>query len=339
MALTQYAIWTVIIVGIVMTMITPKKTERIISQHWWIITLVVLVIIAICRPSKMADYSSYVRIVQEFDTARYEPATILINYIVHLSTIPVFLFFLIYAFFGIGLKLYAIKSISPLFFGGVIVYLSNFYVLHDLIQIRAAVASGCILIMIKHSVEREAKKFVIYYMLAVLFHYSALIGGIIWFLNSNNTRRWWYMFALFACYYIGRHLQNVAQSVIPFLAVIFSDNSAALQVGEDDTFLMQIKQICICAAFWLFSNRLKENPVSIISLKLYTIGICFGWLFSEFSTLAMRTADMLIISEIILIPSIIHICRNQLLSRLLVVLYVIYTFRGVIISPDYWNPI
>lgn len=339
MTFTQYALMVVMVVGIIFTIITPKKIETNISRRFWIVFLIVLVIIAVGRPLKMADYSSYVRIVKEFDVGRYEPATVLVNYFVHFSSSPVTWFFIIYAFLGIGLKLYAIKSISPLFYGGIIVYLSNFFVLHDLVQIRAAVASGCVLMMIKFSVERNLKKYLVFYLIAVMFHYSALIGGFIWFLRPNSTRRWWYIIALIACYYIGHHLQTIAQSVTPLLAVLFSDNSAALQVGEDDTFLLQIKQIYICAAFWFFVNKLKANPVSIIALKTYTIGICFGWMFSEFSNLAMRTADMLIISEILLIPSVIYIFRNRVLASIIVVLYVLYTFRGVIISPDYWNPV
>lgn len=82
--------------------------------------------------------------------------------------------FLLYAFLSIPAKLYAIKKLSPIIFLPLLIYISNIYILHDLTQIRAAVASGFFLISIYYlSLGKKIYAFG-FILVSFFFHYSSL---------------------------------------------------------------------------------------------------------------------------------------------------------------------
>ena len=55
------------------------------------------------------------------------------------------------------------------------VYISNIFVLHDMIQIRAAVASGMLLLAVFYKVRSQFIPFIVTTIIAFLFHYSAIL--------------------------------------------------------------------------------------------------------------------------------------------------------------------
>lgn len=65
--------------------------------------------------------------------------------------------FVIYAIIGVSLKTYAIKKLTPLFFLSLLIYISNYFILHEMIQIRAGVATAFILLSIVPLYDRSIK--------------------------------------------------------------------------------------------------------------------------------------------------------------------------------------
>ena len=74
-----------------------------------------------------------------------EPSFLLISYILGLFTDNVHMLFLLYAIFGVSLKMFAFRKMSEFYFVPLLCYISFYYVLHDLTQIRAGVVSGIFL--------------------------------------------------------------------------------------------------------------------------------------------------------------------------------------------------
>lgn len=94
--------------------------------------------------------------------------------------------FVLYAFLSIPAKLYAIKKLSSIIFLPLLIYISNIYILHDLTQIRAAVASGFFLISIYFlSLGKKTYAFG-FILVSCFFHYSSL--SLLPLLFISNTK-------------------------------------------------------------------------------------------------------------------------------------------------------
>lgn len=79
--------------------------------------------------------------------------------------------FVIFAILGVSLKLYAIKKISPFPVLSVLVYICFYFILHEMTQIRAGVATAIFLIAIPDIVNKNARGFFLKTALATSFYY------------------------------------------------------------------------------------------------------------------------------------------------------------------------
>jgi hypothetical protein len=96
--------------------------------------------------------------------------------------------FILYAFISVPSKLYAIRKISPHLFLPLLIYISNIYILHDLTQIRAAVASGFFLISIYYISKGNIKYAFVLILVAIFFHYSSLSLLPLLFLSNKKMK-------------------------------------------------------------------------------------------------------------------------------------------------------
>lgn len=95
-------------------------------------------------------------------------------------------FFLIFAIIGVSLKILAINRLSSMPFLSLWAYICLYFILHEMTQIRAGVASGIFLLAIQDIVNRNLKKFIIKVLFASLFHYSAIVMLPLYFLNLRK---------------------------------------------------------------------------------------------------------------------------------------------------------
>ena len=94
--------------------------------------------------------------------------------------------FLFYALVGVSLKMFALRRLSEFWFLPICVYISYFYIVHDLTQIRASVVSGLTLLAIPYICERKRKTALAILLAGCLFHYSAIALLPILFLSSAD---------------------------------------------------------------------------------------------------------------------------------------------------------
>ena len=97
----------------------------------------------------------------------------------------VHLVFLFYALISVPLKFYAIQRLSPWLFLPLVIYFGNYFLLHDYIQMRASVASGFFLLSIKPLSEGRRWNAALYFLIAMLFHYSFAALFVLLFLNNK----------------------------------------------------------------------------------------------------------------------------------------------------------
>ncbi len=271
-----------------------------------------LALIATFRPPTMADYENYLRMFEQgYSTSgRIEGGYIFINNLFRdISDNFLWLLFFM-ALISIALKLYSIKKMSPLIWASIAIYISHFFILHDMIQVRAAVASGCALFAIRYKVEGNLKAFIITVCLSFLIHYSTLLLILVWFINPTKYQRTFYIWMIPVAYavaitgnYISKFLLLVPIESVQFLMDMYTKGIFEESVNIFN--LRQLLECTICFILWFNCKRIApHNPYFIICLKVYTIGLSIIPLFADMSG-AFRMSELYNIVEILLIPCII----------------------------------
>lgn len=251
--------------------------------------------------------------------------------------------FILYAILGVSLKMISIKNLSCLWFYSVIVYVSNYFILHEMIQIRAGVASGFILLSIVSIYNRQFIKFFVLIGLATLFHYSSIMFVLLWFLKPNEYKKTLYIILiLFALLiqFIGLDIINFILGHLPFYKF---DPTAFTYLGEQSTeinvySIFVITRIVILIYFTYFLNRIEKYYKYIfILLKLYALGIFFYIAFSMYPVIAVRISYTLMATEIFIIPTLIFTIKGYYLPRLIVILYGLLAFLLNVYFTSYFN--
>ncbi|SHF44816.1 EpsG family protein [Bacteroides faecichinchillae] len=237
-----------------------------------------------------------------------------------------FLFF-IYAIIGVTLKFIAIRQLTNFWFLSIVVYLSCFFMLHEMIQIRAGVATGLLLLCIKPLYERKWKLFILLGICACCFHYSALVIFPLWFLKGNRINKIvWCFPLLFAYSFYLMHLTPMF--FLNSLSAITMNNERLdgyifdLQNADNASVsVFNNAQLIRCGVylFLLFKSDLiaRFNPYIYLLLKIYVIGLSTLVFFASVPVIAFRMSEFFQTVEIILYPLICYAFVNSRIRQLI----------------------
>lgn len=313
------------------------------SQILFSIFLIFLIFVAGFRNGgAMPDYATYAgyygRVVEGQFTYFIEVSFV---YIVRLSNIILngnsIVLFVIYAIIGVSLKGYAIKKLSHLFFYSLVIYISNYFILHEMIQIRAGVATAFILLSIVQLYDRSIRNFVVLICCATLFHYSSIIFLSLWFLNTNRYNKILYIGLVPIAYLVhflfsGVNAISFISNYIPFVGIVDKlatySNDGGGDLNKINVFgLFSLTRIFILIFFTFFASLIqRHNKYFYILLKMYALGIFTYIALSMYPHIAVRISYTLLVSEIIIIPTLIYTIRGYYFPRFIVVLYGLLAF-------------
>jgi hypothetical protein len=251
--------------------------------------------------------------------------------------------FILYAFIGVTLKMISIKNLTQLWLYSLIIYVSNYFILHEMIQIRAGVATGFVLLSIVPLYNRQFIKFFVLIGLATFFHYSSLMFLLLWFLKPKKYNKTLYISLIISAFLfqlIGLDIINFSLSHLPFFSIdprsltYLSEQSTEINVFS----IFMITRIIILIYFTYFVNRIEIfNKYIFILLKLYALGIFFYITFSMYPVLAVRISYTLMASEIFIIPTLIFTIKEYYLARLIVIFYAFLAFFLNVYFTSYFN--
>ncbi len=128
--------------------------------------------------------------VNSLDDLIREPSFVYLSYYLNTFGFGINALFFAYAIMSVPLRLDAICKLSPLPILTLSIYISYFYQLHDLMQMRTAVASSLFLFAIYFRAEKRFWPTLWCILIGFLFHYSALAGIIIFFFSNKELKRW-----------------------------------------------------------------------------------------------------------------------------------------------------
>lgn len=335
---------------LILSPVTLNKTESLstgffnkYNRYLLFVVTALLIFAAVVKPPTMADYSSYVRLFQGLDqNERMEPAFTFIVKIIERFWGDYFILFLVFSLISITIRVYSLYKYSPVVWGSIVVYLSNIYILHDLIQIRAAVASALLYLVVYFSYKRKLWLFVITVIVSLSFHYSSIIYILIWFISHNNNPQKYILLVALSYFLHLVHL-NLGSliSYIPFISISSLLTSYAGREGDGINVFNLIQLSRLVLAFLFFFNLRKiqkEKNWYVLFLKIYIIGLCFLPLFSSIPGASLRLMELFVSCETIVIPmGFLLLFRNNNYSKIAILAYSIFIFNIYFNAINYWD--
>jgi len=318
--------------------VSPQRSARL----FFLMGIILICVAGFRDGQNMPDYLTYLGLYKR-ETAGYFSYFIEVSfhYIVKLSNLidkgnPL-IFFLIYALLGVTLKLFSIKNLSSpdLYFYSLVIYVSNYFILHEMIQIRAGVATAIILLSIVPLYKREFRQFLILIGLATLFHYSSIIFLFLWFLKPNKYNKIWYIGLIPIAYLIhfsSIHMSTFLENLTPFRIInlkmaTYVNKARAIRLATNIFGMFIFTRMVILIYFTYFAKQIKQhNKYIYILLKCYAIGIFIYIALSQFPNIAVRISRTLMVSEIIIIPNLIYTIKGRKLPRLIIIFYGLLVF-------------
>ncbi len=286
---------------------------------------IILVLIATFRSSAMPDWENYYNSFYFVSDLRFEPAFQLISTTIYSLNQSFITLLFVMALIGVSIKLWSILKLTNLIWSSIMVYISNIFILHDMIQIRAAIASGILLVALYYKIHKKLSYFIMCSIIAVMFHYSAIIIFPIWFIKLNNIDQKKYLLLIPLGYVISISGLNISK-IFSYIPIAEIQMLLRIYSNSFDTHInvlnaMQLSRCIICVIFWIKVRKLATiQPAIILFLKIYTIGLFIFVALSDLPVAAFRISELLLIVEIILLPYIAFtfINKNIIYGKLVV---------------------
>jgi hypothetical protein len=316
------------------------------SFLYWTIALF-LILIAGLRPIGLdKDSINYANVIQssiDVNLIDKEPAFWIIK---HFNDIffsgDVHTFFLIFATLGISIKFLAIKKISKMPLLSVIVYLSIYFILHEMTQIRAGVAAGLFLLSIPDIYDRNFRKFIIKALLAISFHYSAIVMIPLYFLHPKKLNVVYILLpivGLISAYFdlSKTLLSNLANLAPDFLAYKINIYLTLLELGEhSEISIINIYYSVLLFSIYFFYFLIIKNEIKIksnydiIFIKILSISLFTFYFFSNVPVFAYRISEFLNVVVIVFFTNLILYFNQKNLVFYMMILFLFYMFYKTI---------
>lgn len=246
-----------------------------------IIIAVLLICICVWRPEDLSDYAMYQRMYEmgggEKVNRDLEPSFALV-----VKFSPTFLVLLaIYATISVSSHIIAIFKNSPNIWLSFFLYLTFYFILHDMVQIRAAVAIGFLLVAVRFIVERKIWYYYLCVGLATYFHFSAAVFLFLYFVPFKRLNSWVWSSILIISLLLG--VMNMQFGYVArFIPVGFIQSYIESYLGSKDFTVAaigpaRIIKILSCVAMLICQKDIKrEYPFAIPVLFFYIVSqLCY----------------------------------------------------------------
>lgn len=277
-----------------------------------------------------------------------EYSFLLISRIANWFTDDVHVMFLLYGGAGVVIKMIAFRRLSDQWFIPVIVYMGNFYLLHDMTQIRAALVSGLFLLAIPYIAEGNKKKSFVLLLLCCFFHYSSLaLLPAIFFSNKEMDKRERILWTLvipvgYLLYFL--HINILTEIPIPYIGEkleLYQELNEEGIMGDEINVFNAIFIVgwltFLYIIFFYDTVKLYNKYISII-IRFMGVSILAFLALATLPVLAFRVRELYAITEILMFTSIYYTIKPKWIAKSVVsvigiVLFLINAFYAEILHP------
>lgn len=260
------------------------------------------------------------------------------------SRFPV-LMFLAVSFLSVWLNIKFLSKCTPYMFTCLLLYFVHNYVLKDMIQIRAGLASAICLYSLTFLPSENYRKAVLIWLLAVTVHISSVVFGLTFIVNRFNFQSRVLLSGVVICLFIG--------SVYPFGQVIksvvgigdyegriadyvaYGNGGYAAELGIWSN-INTIKCLIVFGGLLLFWDKLcRYSPYFKPVFYAYFTGLCWVLCFNDFSIVGARISNILTSGEpVLLTMPFCLLARNTRPFYLLALVLLAISMFQFNISPD-----
>lgn len=251
------------------------------------------------------------------------------------------IFFLIYAILGVTIKIIAINRLSSLPLLSVYLYICLYFVLHEMTQIRVGVATAIFLLAIPNLINKDFKIYVLKMVLAISFHYSAILMLPLYFISSKKINKIFYFFLPIIGLILGL-IPQFMLSIFNFFEFIFPSPIAEKvtqyllvkeqELSEELSFLsFSILNLILFYYFALLNINKIKTELNILLIKILGLQIFAYYTFIIIPTFATRISEFYGICLLILIPNLCFLFIEKKLSILFILIWgaVYFFFKSI----------
>lgn len=271
---------------------------------------------------------------QSSEMGMVEPSFTLISAVLNVFTDNVHLLFLVYAFLGVTIKLYAFKKHLQCIFVPMMLYISFYFVLHEMTQIRAGVVSALFLLAVYYIAKKEKRKALLLIIVGSFFHYSslALLSTLV-FGNKDFNRKENIMIALhiplsYLIYFGG--ISMLLNTDIPLIGNKLAIYQQAMEKGKmtvninvfDPVHLVSVMLFYYTLYFRKTITAFNENYNVVI--KIVALGLFLHTSLAFLPVLALRISQLYCIVNIFLFSGIVYTFKQKWMGITILVLLSIF---------------
>ena len=254
-----------------------------------------------------------------------------------ISRNPVIMFLTI-AFLSITINFKAIKQYTPYVFICILLYFVHNYVLKDMIQIRAGLASALCLYSLRYLPKEKYKNAILFWVLALSVHFTSILFGVVYLIHKLKLSKR----VLFTCLVLSLIIGTIyplGQLIKIVTGLDAYSNRAALYVAYGDegyasalgiwTNINTVKSLFIALFLFFYYDRLNKWKYFYPLCVSYVVGLCWLICFNDFSIVASRMSNILLSVEPILLTYfyILFKPNSRLGYTILLIGYSILLFR------------
>lgn len=231
-------------------------------------------------------------------------------------TTDVHALFLVYALIAVVLHFIAFRQLSEYWFLPVFVYLSFFFEMHEMIQIRTGVLSGFFMLAIKPMAERRWVIALLLILIGSTFHISGLALLPLLFLTNKpmtKKQRWIWASVIpigYILYFMGMAIQMYLD--IPFIG----EKLLAYQTGDEkgqgivSVNAFNVVQLFAIIAFYymlyFYDTIASKNNYFPLLMKIFAIGTATFVAFAFFPVIGDRLGYQMKMVNIILYSTLAY---------------------------------
>lgn len=280
---------------------------------------------------------------QSSEMGMVEPSFTLISAVLNVFTDNVHLLFLVYALLGVTIKLYAFKKNLQCIFVPLMLYISFYFVLHEMTQIRAGVVSALFLLAVYYIAKKEKRKALLLIIVGSFFHYSSLaLLPTLMFGNKDFNRKENIMIALlillsYLIYFGG--ISMLLNTDIPLIGNKLAIYQQAMEKGKmtvninvfDPVHLVSVMLFYYTLYFRKTITAFNENYNVVI--KIVALGLFLHTSLAFLPVLALRISQLYCIVNIFLFSGIVYTFKQKWMG--ITVLVLLSIFQMFLALPHY----
>ena len=312
-----------------------KESIKYFDYFLYSLLLIIFIIIAGFREETISrDYENYVNFFDQIKNGETvsvinDPGFYFIIKIITLFSDKYAYLFLIYAILGVSMKFISIKRILGIQYAclAIAIYSANFFLFHEMTQIRIGVATGFFLFSIPYIINRQPIKYLITILLGSFFHVSLLIVLPLYFIDSQKIKpKFWIILNLinFLFFITHQSILKISTYITPpfFSEKIFvyksfmEESNESSNIGIFNRFLVYF----ILNFVFLYHYKIieKKSKYFIFLLKSSFISLSIAFFLYDFYLFAYRFSEIIGVVQICLFGMLTFLFKDKHFGNFLV---------------------